>query len=433
MFRYFSALRKEGLILVRDAAGLIILFLMPMVMVIILSMVQEFGWNAITNEPRISVLYVNEDQDSLGSMVKSGILKSRIFELVETIDTVRITKETARQKISKGEYQIGVIIPEGATAAIRNKVQMLVTRIVSGIMMPMNNPFLGIQVKDSVDVVIFFDPAVKGTFKSTFMSFMNEQSMKIESSMIFESFNSELKKLFPQFNAVAEDYKPTVYFSEIYPSGTEEEMIPTTTQHNVPSWTIFAMFFIVIPLTSSIIKEREEGSLIRLHTLPINYLTIFLAKVGVYLVVCFVQFILMFLSGIFILPLFGMPALDISHHTLLLVLMAICTSLAALGYGIMIGTLARTHQQAAAFGSVSVVILAAIGGLWMPIYFFVGTLREVASYSPLFWAHKGFIDILLRNATLQDIFPEALKLLLFFAVTIGIAILYRKLKPPVGS
>jgi len=111
MFRYFSALRKEGLILVRDVAGLIILFLMPMVMVIILSLVQEFGWNAITNEPRISVLYVNEDQDSLGSMVKSGLLKSRIFELVETIDTVRITKETARQKISKGEYQIGVIIP----------------------------------------------------------------------------------------------------------------------------------------------------------------------------------------------------------------------------------------------------------------------------------------------------------------------------------
>ena len=129
----------------------------------------------------------------------------------------------------------------------------------------------------------------------------------------------------------------------------------------------------------------------------------------------------------------GMPPLDISHHVLLLVLMVICTSLAALGFGILVGTFARTHQQAAAFGSVSVVILAAIGGLWVPIYFFTPTLKVVASLSPLYWAHKGFLDILLRNAILRDILPEVLKLLLFFVVTIGIAGLYRKLKPPIGS
>jgi ABC-2 type transport system permease protein len=193
------------------------------------------------------------------------------------------------------------------------------------------------------------------------------------------------------------------------------------------------MFFIVIPLTSNIIKEREEGSMIRLHTLPVSYLSIFMAKVGVYLIVCFIQFILMVLAGIFILPLFNIPPLDISNHYFSLIIMVIISSLAALGYGILVGTIARTHQQAAAFGSVSVVILATLGGLWVPIYFFSDVMRKIASFSPLNWAHTGFLDIFLRDASIIDILPAIFKLLIFFAITIGLAGIYRKFKPPIGS
>ena len=250
--------------------------------------------------------------------------------------------------------------------------------------------------------------------------------------MIFSSFGNELEKQFPQYKPEDRSYKESVFFTEEFPSGDKEEKIPTTTQHNIPSWAIFAMFFIVIPLTSSIIKEREEGSLIRISTLPVNYLTIFLAKIGVYLFVCFFQFVLMVFAGIFILPLFGMPTLEIGGHQAALVIMAIVSSLAALGYGILVGTIARTHQQAAAFGSVSVVILAALGGLWVPVYFFTDTMKEIASFSPLNWAHKGFLDIFLRGSSIVEIFPEIFKLLLFFVITVGIAGIYRKLKPPIG-
>ena len=72
------------------------------------------------------------------------------------------------------------------------------------------------------------------------MSSMREFAYKIESSMIFRSFNDELQRLFPQMQFGVQEYKPTVYFSEIYPSGEKEEVIPNTTQHNVPSWAIFA-------------------------------------------------------------------------------------------------------------------------------------------------------------------------------------------------
>lgn len=433
MFKFFSAVRKESLILIRDIAGLLMLFLMPMMMLIILALVQEFGWNAISKEPQIPVIFVNEDKDTLGMMVEQGLKQSHIFQLITKIDTARVDRELARREVSKGNYQIGVVIPKGSTKKMHHKIEVMVTKLMTQIMLPVHNPFAGIPGNDSVNIIVYFDPAVKGTFKNTFMSSMREFSLKMESTMIFESINDELQRLFPQMQYGVQDYKPTVFFSEIYPSGEKEESIPNTTQHNVPSWAIFAMFFIVIPLTGSIIKEREEGSQFRLHTLPVSYLKNFIAKVSVYLVVCFIQFVMMVIAGMFILPLFGIQALELDSHYGLLAIMAIVTSLAALGFGILIGAIARTHQQSSAFGSGAVVILTALGGLWVPIYFMPEAMREVAACSPLNWAHQGFLDILLRHGSFITILPAMIKLLLFFAVTMGIAGLYRKIKSPFGT
>ena len=251
--------------------------------------------------------------------------------------------------------------------------------------------------------------------------------------MVFEIFQEETRKMFPGFTMPVSEFQESIYFSTVYPSGEEEEILPSTTQHNVPSWAIFAMFFIIIPLTSSIVKEREEGTMIRLMTIPVSYLTIFMAKIGVYLIVCFTQFVLMILAGVFLLPLFGMPSLDVGTNYLGIVIMVIVTSLAALGFGVMVGTVFKTHQQAAAFGAVSIIVLAALGGLWVPIYLMGNFMREMASYTPLNWAHEGFIDLFLRGSSLLDIFPELAKLLIFFAVTVFISLIYRTLKPPISA
>lgn len=432
MFRFISACRKESLVLVRDLAGLILLFLMPMIMVVILALVQEQGWSSLSKDPSIPVLLVDEDQDSLGSMIRQGLEKSNVFKIYTSIDGKPITRAMAKEKIAKGEYNIGVIIPGGATRIIRQKVQVMVTQVVSGIMMPMDNPFLDIKPTDSIVIPIYFDPGIKGTFKFAFMASMKEYSMFIESRMVFASFNVELKKMFPQYNPPKSDYKETVSFSEIFPAGKDETAVPSTTQHNVPAWAIFAMFFIVIPMSASMIKEREEGSLIRLSTLPVSQLTIFMAKVAVYAVVCLIQFLLMMLAGRFLLPLANIPALTIGSNYAGILLMIIISSMAALGFSIAVGTIARTQQQAAAFGVVSVVVLTALGGLWVPVYLMPEVMRNLALWSPLNWAHVGFIDLFLRQATTAEIMPQVIKLFGFFSLTIILALIYRKTNSPLN-
>jgi ABC-2 type transport system permease protein len=228
------------------------------------------------------------------------------------------------------------------------------------------------------------------------------------------------------------DYRETLQFTTTYPSYRAKEEIPNTTQHNVPAWTIFAIFFIVIPFTQSLIREREEGSFFRLLTMPVSYMNLLMAKVVVYILVCFIQTIFMLLTGLLLLPLFGLPMLEFGDHLFAIIVMTLVISSAAVGFGLMVGTIARTHQQAAAFGSITVIILAAMGGLWVPIYLMPDFMRTVSQISPMNWAITGFYNIFLRGGTIMVILPQVAKLLVFFLATILIAAVYRKLKNPLN-
>ncbi len=432
MFKFLSAVKKEYLLLSRDIAGIIILFLMPMILIIIFSLLQETVWNEIAKEPKVEVLFVNNDQDSIGINMRNGLRSSGFFDLVDSIDHAPVTAESARKLVKKGDYLIAIVVPKGVTTSMRVNVRIAVAKTLSGF--GMFNPMIlnNIVQKGADTITLYFDPTIQKAFKNAVVSAIKEFNYKSETGMVFRSFNTEISKQFPAYNPPVIEYRESIQFKEVFPNYREQEEIPNTVQHNVPAWAIFAMFFIIIPLTGSMIKEREEGSLARLMSMPVTYLHLVLSKVTVYFFVCLVQSFLMIFSGIFILPLFSISPLVIGDHILALTLMTIATALASLGYGLLVGTIANTHQQAAAFGAVSIIILAAIGGVWVPIYLMPNVMRHVAVISPLNWGMTGFYNIFLRHGGLATIVSPALKLFTFFLVSVLITYLYRKIKSPLN-
>jgi ABC-2 type transport system permease protein len=433
MYKQLAALRKESLILLRDKAGLAMLFIMPMALIIISSLMQEFGWSAMQKEPVIRILYVNNDRDSLGYNIEKGLQNSGSFEIIDSLNNLPLTEASARAAVAKGDYLIAIVIPEGTTRIIRSNVRVMVAKTLSGF--GMGNPLLmNLNLrKDSVNISIFFDATVRSSFKNALISSIKANNYRTETEMIFRSFNREIAQQFPMYNPPEVSFHEALQFKESYPSLKAKEILPNTVQHNVPAWTIFAMFFIVIPLTQSLIKEREEGSLFRLLTMPVSYMNLLMAKVGVYIIVCLLQTFFMLLAGIVILPLFGLPRLELGNDLLALILMSLTVSMASVGFGLMVGTIAKTHQQAAAFGSISVIILAAMGGLWVPIYLMPVFMRTVSQFSPMNWAITGYYNIFLRGGSLANILPEVWRLLLFFLGTVLISGIYRKFKSPLPS
>ncbi len=217
-------------------------------------------------------------------------------------------------------------------------------------------------------------------------------------------------------------------FREIMPVQGAKELIPNATQHNVPAWTLFAIFFIVIPLSINLVKEKGQGTLVRLRTLPMPYFLVILGKTVTFLVICMIQFYLMVAVGVWLFPHLGLEPLQVEGKMTLMSLVAFCSGFAAIGFGILLGTISETQEQSAPFGATSVVILAAIGGVWVPVFAMPEFMQLVSGFSPMNWGLNAFYDVILRNAGLGALLPRLGLLLVFYALMTGIALVYDEKK-----
>jgi ABC-2 type transport system permease protein len=424
MLRLFSTIRKELIILLRDRGGLAILFLMPMAMITIMAIIQDAPFRDY-QELKIPLILANKDTSTLGRTITEGLRSSKIFDITLSDKD----ENELKQSVKGGDFEIGIVIPENATALLNAKVNGFVSGKLSAVGLGDSVKTDTSAAKGNIDLIIFFAPDTKKSFKASVLSTLKQFTSKLETQTLLDYFTRELSKdgNLPagQNNKIDE----LVNFREVNTVETPEETLQlNSVQHNVPAWTIFGMFFIVISLAGSIIKERDDGSYTRILTMPGSYGTVMAGKVTAYLVICLIQCLLMLLVGIFILPRLGLPTLVIGNSLPAVGLIAVCCGMAATGYGIFIGTLFNTHQQSSTFGAVSIVILAALGGIWVPVYVMPESIRLLAELSPLYWSLNAFHKIFIGGGSLFDILPYAGKLLLFFGITSGIAYLFNRSK-----
>lgn len=425
MRRFLASTIKEMLLILRDKAGMLLLFIMPVALVFIMSIVMDAAINMV-NDNQIPVLLVDNDRDTLSRKIRDGISSSGNFEVVESIDGDSVKAEQARDLVAAGKYQVGIILPEGASDTLRSNANAAVKKSFFKIGMIPECP--NDTIYDSVDIDVFYDPGLRATSRTAISAMVAEHSVRTEAHMVYRMYAEILNMMLPEGVVFYSDYPETVIYNERYATQPSATIEPNAVQHNVPSWTLFAMFFIVIPLSSSLIKEKEEGSYLRLISMPGSFNTIFVGKMAVYLLVAILQFFLMMLVGKYLIPLMGLPALVIGQDYLALACLVLSSALAAISFGLLIGGMASTQQQAAAFGASMIIIMAAIGGLFMPSYLMPASVRPVCEVSPMFWAHESFQDLFIRDAHLATIAPRIIKLLIFAASCFLLAMAYKRLK-----
>lgn len=416
--KLIAAVVKEAKLLFRDKMGMAILFLMPVLLILVMTLIQDATFKSI-NEKGIPVVLVNEDKDSLGLSIRKGLLDSDLCTLSEEIDGKPATKESAQKAVAQGRFIIGVVIPKGSTKAIRSNVEHMVSETVA-----MDGENTEVHEVDSFDITLFIDPVAKKSFVSSVTSSLHEFISETKTQIMFQTFSEQIAAFMPEEGKIPNTaYKKAdmINYKEIYGSDKIGTAVPNSVQHNVPAWTIFGMFFIVISVVNNVMKEKKEGSSFRLKTMPTPYILLMNGKIIVYVLICFLQFLLMLSVGIFILPLLGMPPLDLGASVFSVLFLALCTAFAATGFGVLIGTLASSEHQGAITGSLSILLLSAIGGILVPTYVMPEMMRHVSVVSPLNWSLEGFYSLFLRNGGFLDILPNAIQLVSFFVVMMGIS------------
>jgi ABC-2 type transport system permease protein len=328
-------------------------------------------------------------------------------------------EDTFRQLINRGKYQAGLIVPSGASAQIGREMR---NKLLGG--------GLPQVVPGTVSLQVLFDPAAMAGFRAGLVARVQMAAKAAEMEMMagqLEKFlartigRHELKG--PNGLVVKENLKKT--FSHAFTKVVEQSSGPTfiadimnPVNQNVPAWALFGMFFTAIPIAGTILAERSAGISRRLSGMPVSQLQLLCGKVIAYLAVCLCQFLLIACIGVYLFPHLGLPAFALPEYPLMLLPVVVAASLAACGFGVLLGSLCRSYEQASTLGSTLVVIAAALGGVMVPVYAMPPMMQKLSIISPFSWGIDAFLDLLVRGRNFTSIIPDLAGLLLFSAATL---------------
>ena len=420
MHKLWASTYKEFLLLTRDWGGVAILFIMPILLLLVITSVQDGTFKTI-GDYKIPVLLVDNDNGEVSATIIEILAESNSFDISHSD-----SEEKAKEAVFSGKEQLAIVIPKNLSVSLQKKVDQNVSGILAKFGLEENS----LAVSESIpqkEIRLYFDPASQMSLRSSVKNGIDKIISTIEVRSIYKAFQSELgeEDIFGDEESIF-DTESFISFQEILPTKNNKEIIPNSAQHNVPAWALFAIFFIIVPLSINLVKEKNQGTFVRLQTNPVSYATVLGGKSIVYLGVCLIQFTLMLLVGLYLFPLLGLPKIDVSGKLPMLYTVALFSGLAAIGLGLLLGTIAKTQEQSAPFGAILVVIMAAIGGVWVPVFVMPELMQLLSKISPMNWGLQAFYDVFLRNVDFVKILPKISLLLLFFILTLFIAVIYNR-------
>ena len=425
MFQFLAALHKELLLLRRDRSALLVLFVMPAVLVLVLTLVQENALKTI-GEGHTRILFVNNDAGEVGRKIEHLLREADGVTLVTRIDGNIPNADAAVAAVAQGAFQLCLIVPAGMTDTIKARAMAGARQALA---LETSEP--SIETVQPGEINAYFDPTVLGGFRSAVKHLLQLMLLNIEVeqkiAVLTELLPAKIEKqILSTLGPMAEsvpikndalqiewDRSPLVVLSD--QTATRKKVIQpaNAVQQNVPAWSLFGVFFVVLPMAGSFIKERLCGVQQRMLSLPVSYPVVLSGKVGAYVLICIAQFGLILCIGKWVLPLLGSDAFEIGNEPGSVALVAMSAVLAATGYGILLGTVINSYEQAAMFGPISIVVAAAIGGIMVPVYVMPEFMQSLSVISPLAWGQNAFQVLFVRGGGLKAVLAEVAALLGF--------------------
>jgi ABC-2 type transport system permease protein len=400
MFKLWISIKKDIRILLRDKVGISLMFVMPIILVVVVTSIQNSTFQLVAKN-KLPIIICNTD---------TGKASTQFIESVNNIGMFNVTqipKEGAAEiadAMHDKDALLGVIIPVNFSVEINNKAQTASDKAMAVFSGQTDTVKSTAKPTSGLDpLTLYYNPvlqeslrfSIRGAIQSALQLVQTRQTLR---TLYYSSNEKELPK---SLENEMLNSNTTINMLPVSKDGTRTT--PNASQHNVPAWTIFAMFFVIMSLGGSVVREKVSGSFIRLKTLPTNYLVGLLSKQIVYLGVTLLQAIVIFSMGIWLFPFISLPALNLPSDLFALFVVTLVCGWCAVSYSICVGVFSNTQEQSNGFGAISIVILACIGGLMVPSFAMQGFAKTLTNISPMHWCLEAYYSLFLEGAKLKDV------------------------------
>jgi ABC-2 type transport system permease protein len=176
-----------------------------------------------------------------------------------------------------------------------------------------------------------------------------------------------------------------------------------------------------IATSMGLARERETGTLEQVMVTPVRPWELIAGKVFPFVVFGCVDVLVVLVLGVWV---FDIP---VRGSLWLLAVGTLLYLLSTVGLGLFVSTISRTQQQAFLFGFLLIMPAVLLSGVMSPIDNMPPWLQPLTAINPVRFYVEILRGVLLRAATLQDLWPAFASLLGFGAVILGASVIrFRK-------
>lgn len=369
--------KKEFKQLARDKRLLFVMIFLPLFLLVI------FGYAVNFDVKNIQLSVLDQDQSEQSRNFINSITSSQYFN----ISSILSDEVEVKTVLDKKEAQAVLIIPNDFSAKID-------------------------KGKETAKIQILID-GVDGNAATIIQSYMNIASIKFNQGLQEEL----LAKLGIKFDSPVM-LEPIFWFNPDL----------QTTKFLVPG--LIAMILIitaVISVSLSLVKEKEHGTIEQINVSSITSLELLLGKSTPYIVLSFLDAILILALGY---VLFGIV---VKGSLLLLFVMTLIYIIASTTLGIFISVISPTQQIAFTLATFSTLLPSVIlSGFVFPIESMPTIIQVITNITPA----KFFIiilrSIIIKGVGIEAFWDQLLYLVLFGSVFLVIAINVYKKKTALG-
>jgi len=189
----------------------------------------------------------------------------------------------------------------------------------------------------------------------------------------------------------------------------------------VPGMLTYPLLFSsMVVSTGAIVFERERGTLKKIRASPIHPISMLFGKTLAALVQTAISILVM---SVLAAALLG-PKLN--WNVPLLIPIFFLGSMNGIALGLIISCIGRAPQEASNAATTIAIVLQFFTGMYFPIEYLPTYMQQIGRVIPMTYAAQALRDIMIRNATLNDLLLPITTLTVSAAILYGIGVLLYK-------
>ncbi len=396
MIRMLDIAQKDLRQNLRDRNTFLFLLIMPIAFTLLFSL--AFGGGS--KDTRLAVAFLDQDHGQLSQALQAQIRASKELRWV---DSTGQTSAALEKLVQDGKLAAAVIIPAGYSDSLSHAARMGAPLKLQVIVDTGSSAGLSAQ-SSLLTVSSHFMNAVQAVH-----AVLAAKAAAGENPAP-ETFDSLLNEALQAWQ------EPPIHVAVIV-AGKPVGQASSPMQPSQVSPGMMSQFSIAGLLTAAqlLVEERKSRTMQRLLTTSAQRVEILLGHYLAIFTLILVQLLILIVFGQVVLKL---DYLRLPWATLLL---AVTSAACVAGLGVLIGTLAKTDDQAVIFSLIPMFAFAGLGGAWVPLEITGSAFQAVGHLTPVAWMMDGFKNLIARGLDFNSVLLPAGALIGYAILFFGLA------------